>query len=307
MNLDLHYLKTFYHLCLTQSYTETARKLHVTQSAVSHTIKKLETISSVKLIEKNKNRFALTEYGELVFQTCEGVFTAITQTEEILGHKQFNRKISIDVGAPIEFGNTILIDSIQPFLARHPRYTINIKLHHELFGKLLKNEVDFIIDCKPHYDPSTESVFLCDEAYSIVCTPEYAGAYRLKEPNNLSNATILSLDERGAWWENFFDAVPDKIHINLNRIMTINHIRGLINAALNGMGVAMVPRYTVLEALAAGTLLELFTDVAIREDKFQVFIKTEKRKMEKNRLLIDYFQSYFSFCHLRRTGSAAYQ
>lgn len=302
MNLDLHYLKTFYHLCLTHNYTETAKKLHVTQSAVSHAIKKLETISNVKLIEKNRNRFTLTEYGEMVFRTCEDIFSTITQTEELLSHKQFNRKISIDIAAPIEFGNTILIDSIQPFLSEHPLYNINIKLHHELFEKLLKNEVDLIIDCKPHYHPSTESVFLCDEAYSVVSTPAYAEAYNLDDIKNLSEVTILSLDERGEWWEKFFDAVSDKLRINLNQIMTINHIRGLINAALNGMGVTLVPRYTILEPLAAGTLVELFPDITIREDKFQVFVKTEKRKMEKNRVIIDYFQSYFSSYHLHPGG-----
>ncbi|MBT4525074.1 MAG: LysR family transcriptional regulator, partial [Deltaproteobacteria bacterium] len=72
--MDLNQLRVFYTLAQTKNYSKCAQKLFVTQSAISHAIKKLEVNLDLKLVQKVNNRFSLTRVGETLFKTCQTVF-----------------------------------------------------------------------------------------------------------------------------------------------------------------------------------------------------------------------------------------
>ena len=293
MGLDIHYLKTFYYLGLIKNYTETAKRLFITQSAVSHSIKKLESSVGVNLIEKNKQqKFSLTEYGEMLFKVCDNIFTQIDNIEEVIKNRSQEKEISVKIGATVEFGTTFLINNMKKFMSSNPNFHIDYLFHHSLFDKLLRNEIDIIIDCIPHFHESVEPIFLCDEPFVVISTPEYAKENSLNSIKDFPKAQILSIDSDGIWWEKFMSVALKKEQISLGKTIKINHIRGLINAVLNGIGISLVPKYTVESELKEGSLIEIFNDVKSLEDKFYIYIKKEKLKLEKYQLLINYFKNY---------------
>ena len=293
MGLDIHYLKTFYYLGLEKNYTETAKRLFITQSAVSHSIKKLEASVGVNLIEKNKQqkKFTLTKYGEMLFKVCENIFTQIEDIEERIKSKSQEKDISVKIGANVEFGSTFLINNMKKFMSDNQNYHIDYLFHHSLFDKLLKNKVDIIIDCIPHFHESVEPIFLCDEPYVVISSPEYAKKLSLNSIKDFSKAQILSIDSEGIWWEKFLRVALKKEQISLNKPVIINHIRGLINGVLNGIGISLVPKYTVKNELEEGVLVEIFKDIKTLDDKFYIYIKKDKLKLEKFQKLITYFKN----------------
>ncbi len=294
MGLDIHYLKTFYYLGLEKNYTKTAKRLFITQSAVSHSIKKLEASVGVNLIEKNKQqkKFALTEYGEMLFKVCETVFTQINNIEEIIQNRSQEKEISVKIGANVEFGSTFLINNMKKFISDNLNYHIDYLFHHSLFDKLLRNDVDIIIDCIPHFDESVEPIFLCDEPYAVISSPEYAEINSLKSIKDFSKAQVLSIDSEGIWWEKFMSVALKEEQISLGNPIIINHIRGLINGVLNGIGISLVPKYTVKKELKEGLLVEVFKDIKTIDDKFYIYIKKDKLQLEKFKQLITYFKKY---------------
>ncbi len=72
--MDLNKLKTFYVLASIKSYTGCADKMCLTQSAVSHAIKKFEEDLGFKLIDKKSRVFKLTSKGEFLFKRCGKIF-----------------------------------------------------------------------------------------------------------------------------------------------------------------------------------------------------------------------------------------
>ncbi|MBN1968992.1 MAG: LysR family transcriptional regulator [Candidatus Delongbacteria bacterium] len=294
MALDIHYLKAFYHLCLTKSFTEAAKRLHVTQSAVSHSIKKLEQTAEVELIDKSGSKFKLTDNGKIIFKTCEEIFSKIEDAEETIKQESLNNIVNITIGSTVEFGTTILINSFKDFFINHENFYVDFKFHHELFERLLKNEVDLIVDCTSHYHESIDDIILCNEPYSVISTPLYAKEHNLHTLDNLNNATVLSLDSDGVWWERFVSAIPPDMNFYIKRFMEINHIRGLINGTLAGLGISLVPRYTVTNELRNGILIELFKDIKPKEDKFKIYLKKDKINRRKFKLIIEYLQSKLS-------------
>jgi DNA-binding transcriptional LysR family regulator len=87
---------------------------------------------------------------------------------------------------------------------------------------------------------------------------------------------VLSLDGEGEWWANFLRALPLDRRPRLGRIVALNHVRGIINAAMAGLGVGLVPTYTVLRELEDGRLLGLFPDLELLEDRFRVVCKRSR-------------------------------
>ena len=75
--LDLPQLRTFYALAQTGSFTACARRLHRTQSAVSHAMTKLEHLAGVPLLDRKSRALGLTEEGRRLYLACEQVFATL--------------------------------------------------------------------------------------------------------------------------------------------------------------------------------------------------------------------------------------
>lgn len=292
MMLDLYQLKTFYVFGKIRNFTQAAEKLFVTQSAVSHSLKKLEQSLGMPLVMRRGSEFVLTEAGDLLFQTCRRVFAELERfEEEISSGDQLKQKIVL--GAQVEFGTAVLVRKLKHFQLSHPNIRVNLFFSHLLEEPLLRDEVDLIIDCRPHHHNKVERIFLFRESYVVIAAPEYLRRHPINSVRDLENAVILSLDERGEWWRNFLSAQPEPQRPEFRDIVRINHVRGLINGALEGLGISFVPHYTVENELKEKALLDVFPGASVLDDEFCIYIKPEKRRQKKNSQLIDYLRETF--------------
>lgn len=289
--LDLPQLRTFFTLAQTGSFTACARRLNRTQSAVSHAMAKLEDLAGVPLLDRRGRLLGLTEEGRRLYQACEQVFATLDAATEDLRRHQTRTKGRLRVGATVEFGSSILMRHMQPFLAAHPDLEVDFALGQDLLAPLLRDDLDLIIDCQEHTLPALKKAPLFRETYVVACAPAFRKARRLRVPADLSRCPVLSLDKAGAWWNRFLMAVPEPDQPRIDRIIAVNHIRAMIHAAVEGMGALLVPRYAVLEELERGSLVALFPAIRPAEDRFSIYQKKVKATQEKQKLLTQYLQS----------------
>jgi DNA-binding transcriptional LysR family regulator len=291
ISLDLPQLRTFFTLAQTGSFTACARRLHRTQSAVSHAMAKLEDLVGVPLLDRRSRELGLTEEGRRLYQACEQVFATLdAATEDLRRHSTLARG-RLRIGTTVEFGSSILMKHIQPFLIAHPDLEIDFTLSHDLLTPLLRDDLDLIIDCQEHSLPTLKKSPLFRETYVVACAPAFRKAHRLRVPADLSRVPVLSLDKAGTWWNRFLRAVPDHEQPQLDQIIAVNHIRAMIHAAVEGMGALLVPQYSVLGELERGDLVALFPTIRPTEDRFSIYQKKVKASHEKQRLLTRYLQS----------------
>lgn len=288
--MDLYQLKAFHLFGQVKSFSETARRMHLTQSAVSHAIRKLEDTVGLRLVEREARRFELTRAGKDLWDSCAVVFHELELAREKLARHQKQAILELYVGSPVEFGTTILLKHMKSFLDTHSGIRIDYLFSHNLDKPLQTGEVDFIIDCREHAGPDIARIELFQELYAVVAAPEFIHEHRLVHPADLERVPLLSLDKDGAWWRNFTatfgDAPPP-----LRQFVQITHIRGLINGAIAGLGVSFVPRYTVIRELQEGRLQDPFPEIKPLADQFCIFIRKEKLALQKNRQLVDYLRS----------------
>jgi DNA-binding transcriptional LysR family regulator len=291
MACDLYQLKAFFVLGKTLSFTETAKVLSVTQPAISQAIKKLEAGLGCELIAKRGKQQALTENGMLLYQTCEDVFYRLDKAEESIRRQARDFLGTIRLGATVEFGNHVLVKNMKKFLSDHDNIHVDFAFRHELLPALLSDDLDVIIDCRDISDPRLEKKTIFREKYVVVGAPEYLLRHRIRRPKDLEACRLISMDKDGSWWERFLLALSESERPVLANMTEINHIRGHIAAAREGMGLALVPKYCVTRELHGRRLKDVFPHLALLEDRFFIYQKKKKAALEKHAILVGYLMN----------------
>jgi DNA-binding transcriptional LysR family regulator len=301
-DLELSHLKTFFTVAKTRSFTEAGKKLFISQSAVSHSVKKLETQCAVRLFTRRKKDCRLTEAGEILFAACEKIFFNLDLALNQITSLRKDFAGTIRIGAPVEFGSTVLVKYLKDFIETYPRLNIDIMSKHDPFSLLLKEDLDIVIDCQEHIHPKIEKQRLFNEPFIAVASPRYLEKNEIKTHSDLESCRILSLDKNGLWWSRFLEKLAPEEKIKFRTVIQINHIRGIINACLNDYGVGLIPQYCILSELQNRKLVNIFPEEENPADTFFIYyfpvIKTDLR----HKKLIEYFVSLepYEFPKMRR-------
>jgi len=164
---------------------------------------------------------------------------------------------------------------------------VDFRFTNDLQGPLLRDEVDLAVDCRPHHHPTVHRTELFREKYVVVAAPGFLARHPVRTPLDLARVPVLSLDADGQWWTNLLSALPATRRPALGRIVVLDHVRGMIQATLDGYGVSLLPKYALLPELGRGALTVLFPRLRLLEDTFCVYQKTARLTRPGNRLLTD--------------------
>lgn len=286
--LDLYQLRAFHAVGLAGSFTGASRRLNLTQSAVSHAVAKLEATAGVALVARRGRELALTEAGRRLWEACEQIQAALEAAVEDLGEAQPRGRLRL--GATVEFGSGVLMRHIAPFLAAHPDLEMDFTLTYDLLPPLLRDEVDLVIDCREHLRPDLERLPLFRETYVVAGSPAFRDARGIAAARDLGRCPVLSLDKEGAWWHRLLLAMPEPERPAFSRVIGMNHLRAMINAAAAGAGALLAPTYSVLPELERGELVPLLPDIRPVEDWFCIYQKRAKAGLRRHRALIEYLR-----------------
>ena len=147
MNINLELYRYFYVVANNKNMTKASEELHISQPALSQSIKKLESQLNCTLFFRNNKGMQLTKEGESLFDYIKGAMTQITNAEnELLSFKELD-KGEIRIGASTTITKTYLIDSIKRFHQDYPNIKINIinDLTTNLILDLEKGKLDYVI------------------------------------------------------------------------------------------------------------------------------------------------------------------
>ncbi len=289
MKLDANRARVLNEVVRQGNYSLAARTLHVTPSAVSHSIRKLEEELGTELVRIEGRRAVLTDAGTQFAKACERAFSLLEHAENRILRGDITQILT--VGCTVEFGTMILLHQLRPFWVERTDLRLHLYFSNQLQEPLLSGLLDLAIDCKPHLHPSVVSTDLFSEAYVVVAAPDFMKRHPLGDPVDLSGVPVLSMDPEAHWWDNFQLALPPANRPVLSHVLFINHVRGIIGAACEGMGVALVPHYAVLSELADGSLVHLFPELPIMEDRFSVYQLVQNSHREKNQSMLTFLRT----------------
>ena len=147
MNIDLELYKVFYVVAKNKHMTRASEELHISQPAISQSIKKLEDQLGGTLFLRSNKGMELTEEGKMFYEYVKGALELIGNAEnEFTSFKDLS-KGEIKVGCSTTLTKLILIDALENFHKDYPNININIVngLTSNLINDLKLGKLDFVI------------------------------------------------------------------------------------------------------------------------------------------------------------------
>lgn len=147
MNVDLELYRVFYVVAKNKHMTKASEELHISQPAISQSIKKLEEQLGGILFLRNNKGMQLTEEGKMVYEYVKGALTLINNAENEFTSFKTLSKGEIKIGCSTTLTKLILIDVLKKFHKEYPNININITndLTSNLIKKLKIGKLDFVI------------------------------------------------------------------------------------------------------------------------------------------------------------------
>lgn len=240
-----------------QSFTKAADELAVTQSAVCRQIGSLEDFLGVKLFRRSSRGVVLTEAGITYSRQVTARLDEVERdTLELMAKGGLGG--TLELGVVPTFATKWLLPRLPDFAALHPGITVNMTSRTRPF---LFDETSFdaAIGAGEGLWPGTEGVFLMHEQMVPVASPAYLAtrrrgrsSERQREPD-WPRCTLLQQSTRPYAWRHWFlsrgvDVEADMAGPRLELFSM------LIEAAIQGLGIALVPRLMIEDELSRGLL-----------------------------------------------------
>ena len=147
MNIDLELYKVFYIVAKNKHMTKASQELHISQPAISQSIKKLEDQLGGTLFLRSNKGMELTSEGKMFYEDVKGALELINNAEnEFTSFKDLS-KGEIKIGCSTTLTKLILINALKDFHLNYPNININITndLTNNLINDLKLGKLDFVI------------------------------------------------------------------------------------------------------------------------------------------------------------------
>lgn len=257
-DLQLSQLQLFLRLADAGSLSAAARQLQLTPAAASASLKRLEGLLKVRLVERSTRSLRLTPEGELLREHAQRALGSLDDAMALLGARRERLEGEIHIAAPSDLGRQVLSPMLDSFLAQHPGLRVALHLSDAMHD-LRREQVDIALRYGVLRDSGLVARHLHTTTRVLVASPAYLAVHGSpSHPHELErhNCLPLTLSGRAQMvWPFEKGAQTLEVRVSGNRRADDG---GLVREwALQGLGVAYKSRLDVLADLRAGRLVTL--------------------------------------------------
>jgi LysR family glycine cleavage system transcriptional activator len=257
---SLSALRCFEAAARTANFTQAAAELHVTQSAVSHQVRALENQLGARLFRRERQALQLTRVGEAYLRSVREALDRLNAATEAVAGTKGDRAIIISVSPA--FAIRWLIRRLTQFRRLHPaiRIHLNSARHHVNFEK---DDVDLAIRHGSGIWPGLRADLLLEDELFPVCSPTLlAKGPPLRRFADLANYPLIN-DTEHSYWQEWF-RLAGVGEADLSGAISFDDNGLIIEAAVDGQGIAIVRSILAADELNQGKLVRVF-DLSLRQ------------------------------------------
>jgi len=288
-----HSMQIFAGIVETESYTETAEKLGLSRSAVSKRVMQLEMELDAKLLNRTTRRVVPTEAGLVYYDRCRRILTEVDDAGQLVQRLHSDAGRSLTVNAPVSFGTRHLGSAIAGFAAGHPDLELSVSLS-DRFANLNEEGHDVALRVAKQVEPGLIAERIAPIRVVLTASPAYLERRGMpNEPSDLAAHSCLHytyLASRDLW--TFIG--PDGAHtLRVAGRITANNGDILMDAALNGLGIAHLPTFFVHRELQAGRLRIVMPEYKIPESSLFAVYPPNRQSTGMVGLLVEHLREHF--------------
>lgn len=247
------------------SISRAADELHLTQSAVSRQIRQLEAQLGVALFHRVRQRIVLTDVGRIYEADVRAALQHMSAaTQKVMASAGGGGLLNLAVLPTL--GTRWLIPRLGGFVALHPEVTVNFAARSEPFD-FAQEPFDAAIHFGAPHWAGAACEYLMHEAVVPVCSPAFAERHAIRSAEDLAAVVLLQQSTRPMQWAEWFEQVGVAGAPAL-RGPRFEQFSMIAQAAVSGLGAALLPSFLVEAEIAAGTLTVLFPQALTSSDAY---------------------------------------
>jgi LysR family glycine cleavage system transcriptional activator len=274
------------------SFKEAAAELHVTHGAVSQHVRLLEEWLGASLFERHNRRVALTPAAKAYLEEIGPLFEQLSQATARYGFPETVSR-TLSVNAPATFTLRWLVPRLAQFRAENPDVNVKVETSNESVESL-KDNYDIIIRGGPDtFYGYSMRLFLSEERLPV-CSPALLQRLPLRMPEDMRQHTLLHTSSLPRLWPDWLTRAEIPA-LRPAATLTFDHFYLTLQAAIDGIGIAMGPSALVSDDLAAGRLVAPFAGPRLPSRSYCTYVPDGKSAND----LVVLFRSW-----LEREGDA---
>jgi DNA-binding transcriptional LysR family regulator len=287
---NLDDLLAFLAVARERSFTKAAAKLGVSPSALSHTIRALEERLGLRLLTRTTRSVSPTQAGERVLVTLAPRIEEIESELEALSSLREKPAGTIRITAHEHAVDSILRPALKKFLPGYPDIKVEISIDYGLTD-IVAQRFDAGVRSGEQVAKDMIAVRIePDMRMAVVGTPSYFSKRSLPgKPQGLTDHSCINLrlPTRGGLYAWEFEKGGREINVRVDGQLTFNSTTLMLNAALDGLGLAYIPEDLVLEHLSAGRLKRVLVDWCPSYPGYHLYYASRRQSSPALSVLVD--------------------
>lgn len=251
-----------------QSFAAAARELGITSSAVSKQVQNLEHELQVKLLNRTTRKVSTTEEGAIFFERASRVLEDLYEAKEHIQDLKAHPKGTLKVSIPHNLGTKYLTECISEFAKKYPDIHLHVSFEDRIVD-ILQEGFDVVIRISELKDSSLIARRLAPCPIVLCASPDYINQNdQLNTPKDLAKHNVLAYTRNTNLHEwRYKDPDGNNDQVTLSGTFKSDSGLMLCDAAVKGIGIAILPVFYVADHLKNGSLISLLPDYTTWPDR----------------------------------------
>ena len=275
-------------------FTDAAKKMGISKSAVSKHVSSLETRLGARLLNRTTRRVSPTEIGLAYYDRARRVLNDAGEADALVTAMQSAPSGLLRVSAATDFGVNHLSPALGGFLHEFQDITVNMVLNNR-YVELISEGFDLAVRIGELEDSSLRARKLADTHKMMIASPKYFEEYgRPEKIDDLNEHKLLHYSNQasGNVWK-LTAPSGEKRQVRSAGWLTVNDGQSLLNAAINGLGIAFLPSFLYSDALREGLLEPAIKDLPVETHGIYAVYPPGRYTQPKVRAFIDFLVEQF--------------
>ncbi|WP_047249315.1 LysR family transcriptional regulator [Chromobacterium subtsugae] len=277
------------------SFVAAADRLELSRAMVTKLVASLENRLGARLMHRTTRKLSLTEAGETYLSQAGSLLAELDELDALLSHGASEPVGRLRVSAPVSFGMRYLGRIIGGFHQRHPQIEVELSLNDRRVD-LVEEGFDLALRVSNLSDSTLVARRLAQIDDLLVAAPSYLARHGAPaHPSELAahQCLLYALTSQPNVWDyQAPDGSRDKVRVK--GPLKANNGDVLTDAAINGMGIVLQPRFLVEQALAEGSLVAILQDYNWHCLDLSVVYPVRRHVPGKVRVFVDYLVEFFA-------------
>jgi DNA-binding transcriptional LysR family regulator len=275
-------------------FTDAAKKMGLSKSAVSKHASKLESRLGARLLNRTTRRVSPTEIGLAYYDKAKQVLVDAIDVDAMVSSMQIAPRESLRLGALPDFGENHLSNALSGFLRQFPEVSVDMVLSNRNLDPVADN-FDLVIRVGKQQDSSIMAKKLATTRVQLIGSPSYFEEHGMPERiDDLSQHSLLhySNQPNGSVWK-LKSCSGETRTVRASGSLTANDGKSLLQAAEAGLGIAFLPCFLYHKAMESGRVITALADLPVQSQDIYAMYPHGQYTQPKLRAFLDYLSDHF--------------